>query len=103
MVVGRALRDRPHSEPGTAGRSGRDRLEFWEYEDLAQSIAGLHGYMITRWGHLAVAFGDGNLYSFLAATVYYTAGHQPMVLAVTQAIIASLAVPGHLRYRRARV
>jgi hypothetical protein len=70
-----------------------NELEFWEYETLAQNVAGGYGYVIYRFGHLAFAFGDGNLYSFLAATVYVLSGHQPMVLAVVQAVLASLAAP----------
>jgi hypothetical protein len=68
-------------------------LEFWEYETLALNVAGGYGYVIYRFGHLAFAFGDGNLYSFLAATVYVVSGHQPMVLALVQAALASLAAP----------
>ena len=70
-----------------------DTLESFEYETLAQNIVGGHGYVIARFGHIAYAFGDGNLYSFLAANVYLIAGHQPLVLAVVQAVIASLAAP----------
>jgi hypothetical protein len=70
-----------------------DRLEVFEYETLSLNIVGGLGYIIPRFGHAALAFGDGNLYSFLAATVYLVAGHQPLVLAVVQAIIASLAPP----------
>jgi 4-amino-4-deoxy-L-arabinose transferase-like glycosyltransferase len=70
-----------------------DGLEFWEYETLAQNIVGGQGYVIPRFGHLAYAFGDGNLYSFLSASVYQIVGHQPLVLAIVQAIIASLAPP----------
>ena len=36
---------------------------------------------------------NGNLYAFLAAAVYLVFGHQPMVLAVVQAVIASMAAP----------
>jgi len=46
-----------------------DRLQFYEYEILAQNIVGGQGYVIPRFGHTALAFGDGNLYSFLAASV----------------------------------
>ncbi len=70
-----------------------DRLEVYEYEILAQNIVGGQGYVIPRFGHTALAFGDGNLYSFLAASVYLLVGHQPLVLAVVQAVIASLAAP----------
>jgi hypothetical protein len=70
-----------------------DRLQFWEYETLAQSIVDRGGYAISRFGHVVFAFGDGNLYSFLAATVYLVCGHQPAVLAVVQAVLASLAAP----------
>src|SRR5713226_7738718 len=70
-----------------------DRLQVYEYEILAQNIVGGHGYVIARFGHTALAFGDGNLYSFLAASVYLVVGHQPLVLAVVQAVIASLAAP----------
>src|SRR5579859_2001929 len=70
-----------------------DALETFEYETLAQNIVGGQGYVITRFGHPAFAFGDGNLYSFLAASVYLVAGHQPLALAVVQAVIASLAAP----------
>lgn len=68
-------------------------LEFLEYETLAQNIVGGQGYVINHFGNTAVAFGDGNLYSFLAASVYFVTGHQPIVLAVVQAAIASLAAP----------
>jgi hypothetical protein len=70
-----------------------DRLQVYEYEILAQNIVGGQGYVIPRFGHTALAFGDGNLYSFLAATVYLLVGHQPLALAVVQAVIASLAAP----------
>jgi hypothetical protein len=70
-----------------------DRLQFFEYEILAENIVGGQGYVIPRFGHIALAFGDGNLYSFLAASVYLLVGHQPLVLAVVQAVIASLAAP----------
>jgi hypothetical protein len=70
-----------------------DRLEFWEYETLATNILNGQGYQIARFGHVAFGFGDGNLYSFLAASVYFVAGHHPMVLAAVQAVIASLAGP----------
>ena len=70
-----------------------DGLEFWEYETLATNIVNGQGYVIPRFGHVALAFGDGNLYSFLAASVYFVAGHHPQVLAAVQAVIASLAAP----------
>src|SRR5713101_3347347 len=70
-----------------------DRLQLYEYEILAQNIVGGQGYVIPRFGHAALAFGDGNLYAFLAASVYLLVGHQPLVLAVVQAVIASLAAP----------
>jgi len=70
-----------------------DQLEFWEYETLATNILNGQGYQIARFGHVAFGFGDGNLYSFLTASVYVFAGHTPMVLAVVQAVIASLAAP----------
>jgi hypothetical protein len=66
---------------------------MFEYETLAQNILGGQGYVIPRFGQIAFAFGDGNLYSFLAASVYLVAGHQPLVLAVVQAVIASFAAP----------
>src|SRR5262245_2162387 len=69
------------------------QLEFWEYETLAQNIAADRGYVIWRFGHLAFAFGDGNLYSFLAGSLYRLFGHQPTLLALVQAILTSLAVP----------
>jgi len=65
-------------------------LEFWEYETLAQSIVNGHGYAIVRFGHVALAFGDGNLYSFMGAAVYLVFGHQPVILAIVQAALASL-------------
>jgi hypothetical protein len=68
-------------------------LEFWEYESLATNIAGGRGYVISRFGHDVLAFGDGNLYSFLAGSLYAVFGHAPMLLAVVQAALASLAVP----------
>jgi hypothetical protein len=70
-----------------------DGLEPFEYETLAQHIIAGQGYVIFRFGHTAYAFGDGNLYTFLSASVYLLAGHQPLVLAVVQAVIASLAAP----------
>jgi hypothetical protein len=68
-------------------------LEFWEYETLADSIASGNGYVISRFGHTVLAFGDGNLYSFLAGAVYASIGHYPLALGVIQAVLASLAVP----------
>jgi hypothetical protein len=68
-------------------------LESWEYETLAASIASGNGYVITRFGHAVLAFGDGNLYSFLAGALYASIGHQPLVLGVIQAVLASLAAP----------
>jgi hypothetical protein len=70
-----------------------DGLQFYEYEILAENIVGGQGYVIPRFGHIALAFGDGNVYSFLAATVYLVVGHQPLVLAVVQAVLASLVAP----------
>jgi hypothetical protein len=74
-----------------AARGGN--LDFLEYETLAQNIVAGHGYVISRFGNTTVAFGDGNLYSFVSASVYFVLGHQPIVLAVIQAVIASLAAP----------
>jgi hypothetical protein len=68
-------------------------LQSWEYETLAVNIAGGTGYVITRFGHDVLAFGDGNLYSFLAGALYASVGHQPLLLATVQAVLASLAVP----------
>lgn len=68
-------------------------LQFWEYETLAVSIASGNGYVISRFGHDVLAFGDGNLYSFLAGAFYAVVGHRPLVLAAVQALVASLAVP----------
>lgn len=68
-------------------------LEVWEYETLADNIASGNGYVITRFGHLVLAFGDGNLYSFVAGTTYALIGHQPLALGVLQAALASLAAP----------
>jgi hypothetical protein len=68
-------------------------LEFWEYETLADSIASGNGYVISRFGHNVLAFGDGNLYSFLAGAVYVSIGHYPLALGVIQAVLASLAAP----------
>jgi hypothetical protein len=68
-------------------------LEAWEYETLAASIASGNGYVISRFGHAVLAFGDGNLYSFLAGALYASIGHQPLALAVMQAVLASLAAP----------
>jgi len=70
-----------------------DDLQTWEYETLAGNIASGNGYVITRFGHDVLAFGDGNLYSFLAGAVYAAIGHIPLALAVLQAVIASLAAP----------
>jgi hypothetical protein len=72
---------------------GAANLEFWEYETLATNIVDGRGYVISRFGHDVLAFGDGNLYSFLAASVYLVFGHAPLLLAVVQAVVASLAVP----------
>ena len=68
-------------------------LQFWEYEDLARNISNGVGYVIPHFGLRTLAFGDGNLYSFLAASVYELGGHEPMRLAVVQAVFASLAAP----------
>ncbi|HEX8967666.1 MAG TPA: glycosyltransferase family 39 protein [Chloroflexota bacterium] len=68
-------------------------FEFWEYETLAQNIASGSGYSISRFGHTVLAFGDGNLYSFLAGVLYAMFGHQPLVLGVVQAVLVSLAAP----------
>jgi len=74
-----------------AARAGD--LQFWEYETLARNIAAGNGYVIYRFGHLALAFGDGNLYSFLAGDLYTIVGYSPVALAVVQAVLAALAVP----------
>jgi hypothetical protein len=68
-------------------------IETWEYENLARSIAAGQGYAIVHWGRLSFGFGDGNLYTFLAGALYVLLGHQPMLLAVVQAFVASLAAP----------
>jgi Dolichyl-phosphate-mannose-protein mannosyltransferase len=68
-------------------------IEVWEYDRLARSIASGHGYVIPHFGHLSFAFGDGNLYSFLAGVVYVLVGNQPWILALLQAVAASLAAP----------
>jgi hypothetical protein len=68
-------------------------LEPWEYETLATNIASGNGYVITRFGHEVLAFGDGNLYSFLAGTLYASIGHHPLLLGIVQAVLASLAAP----------
>lgn len=73
--------------------SGARAIETWEYETLARSIAAGHGYSIAHFGRTAFAFGDGNLYSFLAGATYTLIGHQPMILAIAQAAAASLAAP----------
>ncbi|HEY3058337.1 MAG TPA: glycosyltransferase family 39 protein [Chloroflexota bacterium] len=73
--------------------SGPRAIEIWEYDGLGSSIAAGHGYAILHWGRTSLAFGDGNLYSFLSGVLYAAVGHQPLVLAVVQAVIASLAVP----------
>lgn len=70
-----------------------DDLQPWEYETLAQNIAAGHGYVISRFGHLVLAFGDGNLYSFLAGALYALFGHAPMLLATVQAMLAALVAP----------
>jgi hypothetical protein len=70
-----------------------DALEAWEYETLAVNIASGTGYVINRFGHDVLAFGDGNLYSFLAGALYAATGHHPLVLAAVQAVLASLAIP----------
>src|SRR5438105_13853642 len=56
-----------------AARAGD--LEFWEYETLARNVAAGNGYVIYRFGHLTLAFGDGNLYSFLAGDLYTVVGN----------------------------
>jgi hypothetical protein len=68
-------------------------LEVWEYETLAGNIASGNGYVISRFGHQVLAFGDGNLYSFLAGAVYAAIGHNLIALALIQAVLASLAAP----------
>jgi hypothetical protein len=68
-------------------------LQVWEYETLAVNIASGDGYVISRFGHDVLAFGDGNLYSFLAGVLYAAVGHRPLVLAAVQAVLASLAIP----------
>jgi hypothetical protein len=68
-------------------------LEVWEYETLAANIASGNGYVISRFGHDVLAFGDGNLYSFLAGALYASIGHHPLVLGVIQAVLAALAAP----------
>ena len=70
-----------------------DSLEFWEYETLARNIAAGNGYVISRFGHLTLAFGDGNLYSFLAGTLYAVVGNAPLALAMVQAVLAALTAP----------
>jgi hypothetical protein len=74
-----------------AARAGD--LEFWEYETLARNIAAGNGYVVYRFGHLTLAFGDGNLYSFLAGDLYTVVGNSSVALAVVQAVLAALAVP----------
>src|SRR5438128_2315073 len=66
--------------------AGRDGIQLWEYDALARSIADGHGYAISHFGHLVYAFGDGNLYSFVSATVYILLGAQPWLLAAAQAV-----------------
>jgi hypothetical protein len=74
-----------------AARAGD--LEFWEYETLARNIAAGDGYVIRRFGNLTLAFGDGNLYAFLAGALYALVGHSPAALGVVQAVLAALAAP----------
>jgi hypothetical protein len=74
-----------------ACRSGD--LQTWEYETLAGNLASGNGYVITRFGHDVLAFGDGNLYSFLAGAVYAAIGHNLLALGVIQALLSSLAAP----------
>lgn len=71
----------------------RGTLESWEYETLAENIVRGQGYTIIHFGHVAFAFGDGNLYSFLAAAVYVVVGHHPVALGVVQAMLAALIGP----------
>jgi 4-amino-4-deoxy-L-arabinose transferase-like glycosyltransferase len=71
----------------------RGQVELWEYDTLATSIASGQGYVISRFGHLALAFGDGNLYSFLTGVVYTLVGHQPIVMAVVQSLLAACLAP----------
>ncbi|HEV7663611.1 MAG TPA: glycosyltransferase family 39 protein, partial [Chloroflexota bacterium] len=68
-------------------------LEFWEYETLARNIIAGDGYVISRFGHLALGFGDGNLYTFLTAALYLVTGHHPLVVAVIQALLAACVAP----------
>jgi len=72
---------------------GADSLQYWEYETLANNIASGNGYVISRFGRDVFAFGDGNLYSFLAGAFYALFGHHPLALAAVQACLASLAIP----------
>ena len=71
----------------------RTTLESWEYEALAQSIVSGQGYVIMHFGQVSFAFGDGNLYSFLAGAVYMVVGHHPSVLALVQALLGALIGP----------
>jgi hypothetical protein len=71
----------------------RATLESWEYEALAQNIVSGQGYVIMHFGQLSFAFGDGNLYSFLAGAVYRLVGHHPSLLALVQALLAALIGP----------
>ncbi len=68
-------------------------IELWEYDTLARNIASGQGYVISRFGQLSFAFGDGNLYSFITAVVYMLVGYKPAVMATIQAILGSLAAP----------
>ncbi len=71
----------------------RGDLESWEYETLAQSVVTGNGYAISHFGHMVLAFGDGNLYTFLTATVYSLFGHHQLLMAGVQAVTASLLAP----------
>lgn len=73
--------------------AGHASLQSWEYETLAQNIISGHGYTIMHFGRLSFAFGDGNLYSFFAGTVYMALGHKLLVLAFVQALVASVLGP----------
>jgi hypothetical protein len=69
------------------------RLETWEYESLAVSIARGAGYLIERDGTRFLAFGDGNLYSFLGGALYSVTGEVRLLMGLVQAVVASLAAP----------
>ena len=74
-----------HLKDGYRAGGARKREALKSCREHYQSVP---SYVISRFGHTAVAFGDGNLYSFLTASLYFAFGHQPMLLAVVLKVCA---------------